>query len=229
MNETLGPLSEAYRPKDWDDVIGQNEAVQRIRTIARRGYGGRSWWITGKSSIGKTTIAMLIAAEISDEFNIVELDAATMVPHTVTRVERECATFGMGCKTGRAVLINEAHALAQGTRRQLLLTLERIPNHVAWIFTTTAGNDQQKLFKDATDAEALVSRCSVIKLTSTGVTEAYAQHVKEIAQREGLDGKPIEAYEKLARETNRNLRAMISRVEAGEMMVHNNLRPERRS
>ncbi len=50
-------LHEQYRPQAWSDVVGQDKAITRFRIVAKRGIGGRCFWITGKSGTGKTTIA----------------------------------------------------------------------------------------------------------------------------------------------------------------------------
>ncbi len=44
-------LYEQYRPKRWDDVIGQDKAVRRAQAIASRGYGARAFWISGASGV----------------------------------------------------------------------------------------------------------------------------------------------------------------------------------
>ncbi len=65
-------LSEQYRPQTWSDVVGQDKAIARIAALRRRGLAGRAFWITGQSGTGKTTIARLIAGEISDPSCIIE-------------------------------------------------------------------------------------------------------------------------------------------------------------
>ena len=63
----MKPLYEEYRPASFDDVVGQDEILRKIRTLARRSLVGRVFWVTAHSGQGKTTIARLIAVEIADE------------------------------------------------------------------------------------------------------------------------------------------------------------------
>ncbi len=65
------PLFEQYRPKRIEDVVGQDEAVKTLQFIAKRGFVGRVFWITGKSGTGKTTLARIM----SDQFRNVTLVA----------------------------------------------------------------------------------------------------------------------------------------------------------
>ena len=74
-------------------------------------------------------------------------------PARVRELENNAKTFGMGDKNGWALIINEAHGLRKDTIRQLLVTLERIPTHVCWLFTTTNAG-QEALF-DGIDAGPL--------------------------------------------------------------------------
>jgi hypothetical protein len=53
-----------------------------------------------------------------------------------SRLEAPLTLRGMSEKGGRAVIINEAHGLRKDVIRQLLVTLERIPPHVVWVFTS---------------------------------------------------------------------------------------------
>jgi len=210
-------LHEKYRPTKFADVVGQDRALKCLLGMRERsGLGGKAYWIAGPSGTGKTTLARLIAAEIADSINIDEIDATGLSAAAIQSIERESHIFGMGDKSGRAYIVNEAHGLNKAAVRQLLTTLERVPAHVVWIFTTT--DDGAEALFDGIDAGPLCSRCTEVPMARRGLADGLAQRALEIARTEGLDGKPLSNYLELVKQKRNNMRAVLCHIEAGGML-----------
>jgi len=210
-------LYEQYRPKTWDELLGQDKVRAKIEVLKKRGLAGRAFWISGASGTGKTTTAKLIAGEIAEPFYIDELDAGACCA-SVLRSWEDSSHYGAPGKGGRAFIVNESHGLSKVAVRQLLVMLERIPKHVCWIFTTTT--DGMTLFEDAhEDASPLLSRCTELRLTNQGLSKVFAERAKQVAQAEDLDGQPIEKYIRLVSDNKNNMRAVYQKIEEGAMIL----------
>ena len=210
-------LYERYRPKTLDDVIGQDKAVKIIARLIQNGAGGRCFWISGISGSGKTTLARIIANSIADDLYVQEFDCADQLSVSALdklEADMQYRAFGKG---GKAIIINEAHGLRKASIRRLLGLLERIPEHIVFIFTTTKQGED-KLFDDQIDANPLLSRCIKIELTNQGLSKAFGEHCRNIASAEGLNGKPLQSYIRLAAKCHNNCRMMLQEIESGYML-----------
>lgn len=216
----MASLFERYRPQTWSDVVGQDKAVAMLKRVSP---GGRAFWFAAPSGSGKTTLARIVAASFCETWHVEEIDAADCTMDYLREIEAAAAYRGMGAKTGKAWIVNEAHRLRGPILSRFLTLIEQLPEHCAVMFTTT-GQGQRALFEDFADASPLLSRCLVVPMEWHGLaptvpsdlTRTFAAHAKQIAEREGLDGQPVARYERLALECNHNLRQMLSRIEAGE-------------
>jgi len=187
------------------------------KTIGTGLRAGELLLIGGAQGTGKTTIAKLIAAEIADEFNVCVYNATEFTLAVAREAVRGARTYGLGQKSGRAIIVNEAHELRNDVLVYLDDALEPIPQHLVWCFTTTKAG-QQQLFDDHFDAGPVFSRCTKLALAQRDLAKPFAERAQRIARSAGLDGQPIGEYLKLAVKHKNNLRAMLGDIEAGGML-----------
>lgn len=217
-------LCQKYRPREFGDFIGQEKVIARIRAVIRRkGFGlgsGEAVWLSGPTGTGKTTLAEIISRELGVEpgpaWNYVEIDGTKCSVAEVRGLDSRTQAAGLFADSWQVFVVNEAHELQRRAVNAWLTLLERLPERWLVIFTTTQPADAD-LFGDFT--EPLLSRCKVFEFTNQGLAKLFAARAREIAQAEGLDGKPESAYLRLAQESHNSMRKVLQEIDSGRMLA----------
>jgi DNA polymerase-3 subunit gamma/tau len=154
MKDQHVALYRKYRPQRFDEVIGQENAINLLtKSIAQKKIS-HAYLFCGGRGTGKTTVARILAREIgSDPIDIIEIDAASNRGIDEIRELREAVQTAPFTSQYKVYIIDEAHMLTKEASNALLKTLEEPPAHVVFILATT---DPEKL------PQTIISRCQKI-------------------------------------------------------------------
>ena len=155
-------LYRKYRPKTFDNLIGQEHIVKTLVHQIENNRPGHAYLFTGTRGTGKTSVAKIFAKAInclnpkngspcgecevckalSDTSNIdiLEIDAASNNGVNEIRELRENVQYPpVTCKY-KVYIIDEVHMLTGAAFNALLKTLEEPPKHVIFILATTEAH-----------------------------------------------------------------------------------------
>lgn len=207
----MSALYDRYRPTSIADICGFDGIKTQLNTVRQTvGMIGQSFYITGQSGTGKTTLARIIATEIADACCITEIDSQDVGVDTVRDWESECSRrplFGEGF----VYIVNEAHTLSGRIVSRLTTTLEspHIQKNATFIFTTTSDGSKL-LFDTKFDALPFMSRCIHLNLTLDVQTiHAMADRLMSICDAEDLPSGDQSEFVDLLRTNKFNMRMSI--------------------
>ena len=219
-------LARKYRPRSFDDMIGQEAMVRTLANAFKSGRIAHAFMFTGVRGVGKTTTARLLARALnfvsedgaegpqvtldppgrhcqaimeSRHPDVLELDAASRSGVADMRDLLDGVRYGPISARFKVYIIDEVHMLSTAAFNALLKTLEEPPPHAKFIFATT---EIRKV------PITVLSRCQRFDLRRIEA-DRLTEHLKAICEKEGAILED-EAFSLIARAAEGSARDALS-------------------
>ena len=152
-------LYRQFRPKTFDEIIGQEHVVQTLTNQINTNRVGHAYLFCGARGTGKTTAAKVFARAINclspvngspcgecevckklespSNLDVLEMDAASNNKVENVRDIRDKIQYPPVAGKYKVYIIDEVHMLTTEAFNALLKTLEEPPSHAVFILATT--------------------------------------------------------------------------------------------
>lgn len=211
------PIARRYRPKTFDDVVGQDVIIKTLKAQIESGKIHHAYLFSGTRGVGKTTTARLIAKALNcekgitsspcnactqclaiDEGNslsLIEIDGASN--RGIDEVRNLQEKIRQKPLQGRfkVVIIDEVHMLTTEAFNALLKTIEEPPEHTVFVLATTEYHKVPL---------TIISRTQHFHFREIP-EEIISAQLQKIAQKEGIELEE-EAAEVIARAAEGSMR-----------------------
>ena len=205
MSDNHLALYRKYRPKSFDEVLGQDHITKVLESSIKDNKVSHAYLFVGSRGTGKTSVARIFAKEMGVSVNdLYEIDAASNRGIDDIKALRDGVRVLPFDSKYKVYIIDEVHMLSKDAWGALLKTLEEPPKHVIFILATT---ELQKV------PETIVSRCQFF--TFRKATDAVLRKmILEIAKSEGfeLDAGSVELIAILGDGSYRDTQGMLQKV-----------------
>jgi DNA polymerase III subunit gamma/tau len=190
-------VARRYRPKDFDELVGQATIVQALTTAILTHRVGHAYLFTGARGVGKTSTARIFAKALNasadgsgkfdltsdvaqaidagEDMDVLEIDGASNRGIDEIRQLRANVAVRPSRSPYKIYIIDEVHMLTGAAFNALLKTLEEPPSHVKFIFCTT---DPEKI------PITVLSRCQRFDFAPVK-SDQILERLKFICQSEG--------------------------------------------
>jgi len=221
-------LARKYRPRSFDDLIGQDAMVRTLSNAFEAGRIPQAWMLTGVRGVGKTTTARILARGLNYQpagqtradkptihmpelgvhceaiiegrhIDVMEIDAASHTGVDNIRQINDAVRYAPATARYKVYIIDEVHMLSTGAFNAFLKTLEEPPPHAKFVFATT---EIRKV------PVTILSRCQRFDLRRVEADRLVA-HLGAVCRLEGVEAEP-EALAAIARAAEGSVRDSLS-------------------
>lgn len=230
-------LYRKYRPKTFDEVVGQQAVTDTLKRQAQTGKLSHAYLFTGSRGTGKTTCAKILSKAVNCEnlqdgnpcnqcpaclgidagsvMDVLEIDAASNNGVDHVRALRDDAVYSPSEVKKRVYIIDEVHMLSTSAFNALLKIIEEPPPHLMFILATT------ELHKVPA---TILSRCQRFSFRRI-LPEDIAGRLQYVAYEEGID-LSSDGARLLARLADGGLRDALSLLDQCASAVSGPLDPD---
>ena len=193
--KNISSLSLKYRPRSFDDLVGQEITAQTIFNSIKLNRVPNAFLFHGIRGTGKTSIARIIAKSLnckngvenlcndnlcencegitnSNHLDIIEQDCATATGIDSVRDLIEFCRYPPTTAKYKVLILDEIQAMSKAGAQSLLKILEEPPSYVRFIFCTT---EIKKILV------TMLSRCTRFDLSRVKHSEMF-NYLKKICE-----------------------------------------------
>ncbi len=173
--------TEKYRPKDFSEIVGQKEIVERAKAFVKQRNLPHLLFV-GPPGVGKSTLALVIVKKLYGDTwreNFLELNASDERGIDVVRnkVKDFARTRTLGDFPFKIIFLDECDALTKEAQQALRRTMENYTQTCRFILS---ANYSSKII------EPIQSRCTVFRFRLLDKKDVFSI-ISRIAKAEGLD------------------------------------------
>ncbi len=196
-------LPRKWRPRVFEDLIGQEAVARTLTNAIAEGRVAPAYLLTGPRGVGKTSTARMLARALNcdrgptvnpcgqcascreilergESLDVHEMDGASNRKIENARELIETVRYAPQRDRFRIAIIDEVHMLTTEAFNALLKTLEEPPPHARFILAST---EMHKI------PATIVSRCQRFAFRSLTIKEIAAQ-LSKVAKAENIQATP---------------------------------------